>query len=569
MLRSLYIANYALIDETDILLGKGLNILTGETGAGKSLLLGAIGLILGRRVDYGFIFNPDKKCVVEAIFENIPAETANELKKIEDFDWDEAHLVIRREAAADGKSRAFINDTPVNLQVLKDVTGMLVDLHGQHQNQMLLDPDFQLKLLDQFAGTAPAAKEFGKKLNELSKIRKQIDELEKEEALARQQQDYFRFLVEELTTANLSLEEEATLETELELLEHAGEIKESLGFVSSTLYDDESSAYSQLSAAIERLDRAAKINESIGQHQQSLNEARILLQETVRELDRLSDKIDLDPGTLQAMQERSEFLQRLKKKYSVASVAELIAAREEYSAKVGHFDSLGSQIEELNVQLTAARKEVAAAGVALETLRKKVALTLNTSVDDLLKQVGLENAKFEVNISRIEDANGLLEVDGKRIQPNPAGINRVDFRIRTNAGMPLGSLGQIASGGEVSRVMLAIKAALAEKAELSVLIFDEIDTGISGEVANKVGKVMAQLAKRYQLIAITHLPQIAAKGDHHFRIYKEIVGAGTISRVEKLDENGRVMELAHMLSGADPSEHAIKNAKELISSAKG
>jgi DNA repair protein RecN (Recombination protein N) len=269
------------------------------------------------------------------------------------------------------------------------------------------------------------------------------------------------------------------------------------------------------------------------------------------------------------MQERSEFLQRLKKKYSAADVAELIAAREDYKAKVGHFDSLGNQIEELNHLLVQSQQQVAAAGVALEAMRKKVAESLNASVDDLLKQVGLENAKFEVTISRIEDAQGLLEIDGKRIQPNPAGINRVDFRIRTNAGMPLGSLGQIASGGEVSRVMLAIKAALAEKAELSVLIFDEIDTGISGEVANKVGKVMAQLAKRYQLIAITHLPQIAAKGDHHFRIYKEIIGQGTISRVQQLDENGRVMELAHMLSGADPSESAIRNAKELITSGKG
>jgi DNA repair protein RecN (Recombination protein N) len=568
MLRSLYIANYALIDETEILLGDGLNILTGETGAGKSLLLGAIGLILGKRLDYGYIFNPDKKCVVEAVFQGLPAGLVAELQKIDDFDWDDQMLVIRREASADGKSRAFVNDTPVNLQVLKDITGLLVDLHGQHQNQMLLAPEFQLQLLDQYAGTTAAAKEFGKMLADISKVRKQIAELVQEEAHAKQQQDYFKFLLEELTTANLNEDEAATLEQELELLEHAGEIKESLGFTSESLYDSESSAYAQLSEAIGRLDRAAKINAQIAAQQQSLHEARILIQDAVRELSHLNDNIDLDPGTLAAMQERSDFLHRLQKKYNVGSVAELIALRAEYDTKVGHVDSLGDQIIKLEKGLATAEKALATAGKNLEASRQKVAKTLNTSVDDLLRQVGLDNAKFEVTLSRNLDPHGILELDGQRIQPTSNGLNTVDFRIRTNAGMPMGSLGQIASGGEISRVMLAIKAALAEKAELSVLIFDEIDTGISGETANKVGKVMAQLAKRYQLIAITHLPQIAAKGDHHFRIYKEVADGKTISRVAVLDQDGRVMELAYMLSGADPSDSAIRNAKELISSGK-
>ncbi len=568
MLRTLYIANYALIDETDILLGPGLNILTGETGAGKSLLLGAIGLILGKRLDYGYIFNPDKKCVVEAVFQDLPPGLVTELKKIEDFDWDDKMLVIRREASADGKSRAFVNDTPVNLSVLKDITGLLVDLHGQHQNQMLLAPEFQIKLLDQYAGTAPDARAFGKMLAELGKIRKQISEIEREEAQARQQQDYFNFLLEELTAANLNEEEEIILTQELELLENAGEIKESLGLANSSLYEDETSAHSLLSAVIDRLDRPAKINSHIEFQQKSLHEARILIEEAVRELNRIDDNIDMDPGTLATMQERSDFLNRLKKKYSVGTVGELVRLREEYQAKVGHFDSLGDQIVRLEKELAQAEKTLVAAGKTLESRRQKVAKELNASVDDLLRQVGLENAKFEVAISRSIDAQGILNVDDQRIQPNASGLNTVDFRIRTNAGMPMGSLGQIASGGEISRVMLAIKAALAEKAELSVLIFDEIDTGISGEIANKVGKVMAKLADRYQLIAITHLPQIAAKGDHHFRIYKEVDGGTTTSRVAALDHDGRVMELAHMLSGADPSESAIRNAKELISSGK-
>ncbi len=568
MLRSLHIANYALIDETDILLGPGLNILTGETGAGKSLLLGAIGLILGKRLDYGMIFHPDKKCVVEAVFQDLPPGLVLELQKIDDFDWDDQLLTIRREASADGKSRAFVNDTPVNLQVLKDITGLLVDLHGQHQNQMLLAPEFQIKLLDQYAGTTAEAREFGKMLGELSKIRKQIAECEREEASARQQQDYFKFLLEELTTAKLSVEEEANLGQELELLEHAGEIKEGLGFASSTLYDDEASAYSQLSAVIDRLERAAKINPHIAAQQQNIQEARILIQEAVRELIHLNEAIDLDPGTLTTLQERSDMLNRLKKKFNVEGIAALITLRDEYQAKVGHFDSLGDKIAALQKELAKAEKSLITFGKALEASRQKVAKTLNASVDDLLRQVGLENAKFEVVVARNVDAQGILSIDSERIQPNAGGLNTVDFRIRTNAGMPMGSLGQIASGGEISRVMLAIKAALAEKAELSVLIFDEIDTGISGEIANKVGKVMAQLAKRYQLIAITHLPQIAAKGNHHFKIYKTVEAGTTTSHVASLDEDGRIMELAHMLSGADPSESAIRNAKELITSGR-
>ncbi|MFN8397814.1 MAG: DNA repair protein RecN [Bacteroidia bacterium] len=568
MLRSLYISNYALIDETDMELGRGLNILTGETGAGKSLLLGAIGLILGRRVDYGFIFNPEKKCVVEAVFQSLPEGIVAELKRMEDFDWDDEFLVVRREAAADGKSRAFINDTPVNLNVLKEVTGMLVDLHGQHQNQMLLDQDFQLKLLDQYAGTSNEAREFGRLLGQMSKLRKQIEDLRQEEASAKQQQDYFAFLAEELTNANLNLEEGETLGEELELMEHAGEIKETLAYVQNSLYDDEASAYSQLSAAIDLLDRAGRINSAIGQHRQSLQEVRIVLEDAVRELGRIGDKIDLDPAVLQAMQERSDFLNRLKKKYNAKDIAELIAIRDDYAAKLGHFSSLGEQIEALEGEIVQLQGQLAKSGLELEGKRKRVAATLNAAVDDLLRQVGLETARFEVAIDRIVDPHGFLTLDGESVQPHATGLNKVDFRIRTNSGMPMGSLGQVASGGEVSRVMLAIKSALAEKAELSVLIFDEIDTGISGEIANKVGRVMAQLANRYQIIAITHLPQIAAKGSHHFKIYKESTQDKTVSRVSSLDEDGRIMELAHMLSGADPSESAIRNAKELITSAK-
>jgi DNA repair protein RecN (Recombination protein N) len=568
MLRSIYISNYALIEESDIVLDKGLNILTGETGAGKSLLLGAIGLILGKRLDYGYIFNPDKKCVVEAVFESLPAGLEAELRKIEDFDWDEEHLVIRREASADGKSRAFVNDTPVNLSVLKDITSLLVDLHGQHQNQMLLAPEFQLRLLDQYAGSTGDAREFGRQLQAMTKTRRQIEELQRDEAAARQQQDYFQFLFQELEAARLDPEEAAQIAQDLGLLEHAGEVKESLAAAVGRLYDEEPSAYSLISDAIAGLERASAMNAQIEQQQKSLQEARILVQEAARALGHIDGGIDLDPRSLEAMQARSELYSRLQRKFNADSVEALVALREEYRTKAGQSDALGEQVAGLQKELSAQAKALGEAGKALEAKRLQVAKALAPAVDGLLQQVGLDNAKFEVHVGRNAAADGPLELDGQRIQAHPHGINAVEFRIRTNAGMPMGALGQIASGGEVSRVMLAIKAALAEKAELSVLIFDEIDTGISGEVANKVGRVMAQLARRYQLIAITHLPQIAAKGDQHYRISKDIQDGKTQSRVDRLDEEGRVMELAHMLSGADPSESAIRNAKELITSGK-
>lgn len=568
MLNTLYISNYALIEETKISFGTGLNILTGETGAGKSLLLGAIGLILGKRLDFGYIFNPDKKCIVEAVFKNIPSKIADNLKKIEDFDWDEEALVIRREATASGKSRAFVNDTPVPLQVLKTLTSQLVDLHGQHQNQALLSPEYQLQLLDQYAGSSDEALAFSDLLNAIQKLRRQISQLVKEEAEAKKQEDYYRFLLEELENAKLQADEEIQLEEELQTLEHAEEIKEHLSFVAASLFEDETSAYAQLSEVLQRLDKLAKINTGIQQQQQSLLEARILLQEAVRELEHINDNIDLDPTALEQMQERYDFLNRLMKKYNVGTVNDLILIRDDYKTKIGRFESLADEIISLQKQLAKQEQELAKAGLALEEKRIQKAQELNKNVDQLLIQVGLENAKFEVSVERLIDPSGYLEIDGQKLLPDANGINQIDFKIRTNKGMPIGSLGQIASGGEISRVMLAIKAALAEKAALSVLIFDEIDTGISGETANKVGRVMAQLSQQYQLIAITHLPQIAARANSHFHIYKEIEDATTISKVSPLDENGRIMELAYMLSGATPSESAIQNAKELISSGR-
>jgi DNA repair protein RecN (Recombination protein N) len=570
MLARLYIRNFALIESLEMQLDPGLNILTGETGAGKSLLLGAIGLILGRRVDYSYIFNPDDKCVVEAEFRHIPPSTRAELANFEDFDFDfeGEQITLRREASASGKSRAFINDTPVSLQVIRQVTDMLVDLHGQHENQRLLDPDQQIQLLDQYAGSTDKAKEFGRKQLECATLAREIAKLEAEERDARQQQDFLQFQLNELKGLDLSESAEAQLEEELALLQNAEEIREALSFATASLYENEASVYNDVSAALARLQSAARLNAGIRAQASRLEEIRYGLEDIARELGHTADGIDLDPGTLAQLQTQHDTLNRLKLKYGVRTATELGTLRDEIAAKVGRFESLGDQVEHRKKALDAAWLALTALGQELEAQRRAAALPLKEAIDALLHEVGLEHAEFEAAVTRHVAADGPLLIDGERVRPGTAGYNGVEFRIRTNKGMPMGTLAQTASGGEVSRVMLAIKAALAARADLSVLIFDEIDTGISGETANKVGKVMQKLADHYQVIAITHLPQIAGKGSTHFRIYKRVENGKTLSNVGLLSAEQRVMEVARMLSGEDPSPSAIVNAKELLAAAR-
>lgn len=568
MLSKLYIRNFALIQEIEIQLGSGLNILTGETGAGKSLLLGAIGLILGKRVDYSMIFDPSKKCIVEATFGHLPEGILTELATYEEFDLEdgEGMVTIRREASPSGKSRAFINDTPVSLGILKEVTSLLVDLHGQHENQRLLSPDQQIRLLDQFAGVSDKVAEFRGHLRQWKQYEVELERLQEEESQTRQQQDYFTFQFKELEAARLEGEDEEALEQQLNLLENAEGIQQTLSQSTAGLYDDEHSVYNRLSELLHDLENISGLDAEIAEQYERLSEARYTLEEASRSLDKVRDRVETDPETLQAIEERVNELNKLKMKFNARDLEELISIRDDFGQKIGRFDSLGADIDLVKGKLVKLEKDMVKLGLAIEKKRKSVAGALKKDIDQLMTSVGLDNASFEVEIGRPVSEKGRLTIEGEQIKAGNSGINTVDFKIRTNKGMPMGSLNQVASGGEISRVMLAIKAALASKAELSALIFDEIDTGISGEIANKVGRVMRQLGNNYQLIAITHLPQIAGKGHQHFKIFKEVKGETTVTDIRPLDNEGRVLELAKMLSGEHPSESAIRNAKELISS---
>lgn len=565
MLKKLYIRNFALIEETEIELDGAFNVLTGETGAGKSLLLGAISLILGKRADYSYIFNPEKKCIVEAFFGNLGPQVKENLSQFEEFDLEDEQLIIRREVHASGRSRAFINDTPVSLNVLKEAASRLVDLHGQHENQLLLSPDQQLHLLDQFAGSTQKVNEFRQLLNQFRSIQSEIDALAEKEKAARQQQDYYRFQLEELENANLNINEEEQVEEQISLMQNAEEIKEVLSYASEGLYNDENSLYNQLSEFISRLSKVENLNTTIREQNSKLEEARYSLQDAAQELEALNEGIDHDTQLLEELAERQDLYNRLKMKFSVASVEELIQARDDFAEKISQFDSLGTDIHLLQRKQNKAKADLVKLGKKIEKDRTKVLKPLATQVNALLKDVGFENSEFQVKMSRQPDADSAFDLEKEEyFKAWNTGFNQVSFLVRTNKGTPFSPLSQSASGGEISRIMLAIKAALAEKAELSVLIFDEIDTGISGETARKVGKVMQRLADLYQIIAITHLPQIAGKGSRHFQIYKEVNQDLTVSRVRALSQEERVLELAKMLSGASPSESAINNARELI-----
>ncbi|MDX2282532.1 MAG: DNA repair protein RecN [Bacteroidia bacterium] len=567
MLQHLYLRNYALFAETQVDFQPGLNILTGETGAGKSLLVGALGLIMGKRLDNSALFMGDGKCVIEARFARLSPALFEGLEVEDAFDLDGDELIIRREITASGKSRAFINDTPVSLQTLREVSALLLDLHGQHENQLLLAPDQQLRLLDAYAGTEALAARFGEALRAADATLREIRTLEAREAEARRQLDFVRFQVGELEAAGLRAQEETELEQELNLLQHSEDVREGLGAATETLYNQELSLYAQLSAVIEGLRKVVEVNAQVAADVQRLSEMRDGMKEISFQFQHLLDAVESDPERLAFIEERLSVYHRMKLKYQVRSGAELIALLEQLRGQMQEADSMETQIAELKQRYAAQQDLLRGTGLELERLRLAAKPVLEERICDLLLQVGFQKARFEAALERTEDPNGTLTLDGQRLRPLSSGFNRVYFLIQPNPGLPPGPLSQIASGGEISRVMLAIKTALAEKFQFPVLIFDEIDTGISGEIANKVGQVMQQLARRFQILSITHLPQIAAKGDQHYQIRKLVQHDSTVSTVAPLSREERIRILAQMLSGDQPTESALRNAEELMGAA--
>lgn len=564
MLTRLLIQNYALIDALALQPGPQLNLITGETGAGKSIMLGALGLILGERADTAVVLDTARKCVVEAYF-RLPDESPVWAAMAEaDLDREGNELILRRELSPQGKSRAFVNDTPATLPVLKALASQLVDLHSQRDGQRLLDEREQLNMLDQYAGTQAQVAAFGQALRAIQAHERQLAQLQAEHLRASQEADYRHHQLDELSQAQLQAGEDEALEQELRSLQHYEALTQGMGETLSVLSESETAVLQLLARQRRVLERLASLHPALPGLLDQLAEAQVLLQDASHTLSHELDQLERDPQRQAELEARHDLYTRLKLKYKVAVAADLIALRDQLALQLGAYQDSDRQQAELKALIEAGYQQLAQLAQALEEARQVAAVRLAQQVNAQLEAVALPHAEFAIELTRLTQPDGPLKLGDDYLQPQPNGIHRLSFRIRTNAGVPMGPLNQVASGGELARVMLALKAALAEHTDLPLLIFDEIDTGISGEVALRVGRVIQQLALRHQLIVITHLPQIASRPATHYYIYKDVMNGKTNTRIRPLLAAERVQEVARIMAGDNPSPAALASAEELM-----
>ncbi|MGJ1498197.1 DNA repair protein RecN [Sphingobacterium spiritivorum] len=551
MLSRLYIRNYALIDTLDISFDKGLNIITGETGAGKSIIMGALSLILGSRIEGKYFFNQDQKCIIEGYF-NIGAYHLQSFFDEHDMDY-ETETIIRREISVDGKSRAFINDSPVNLAILKSLGEQLIDVHSQHATLQINTEAFQLLVIDSIAGNTELKIAFEKTFKEYRATKKKLEELKGAIKNANAELDYHQFLFDELEQANLQDGEQIRLEEEQQQLENAEEIKRGLLSAVNYLTEQEANAVSLIKDALVQLQHIEKYMPASEDLFNRLQSTHIELKDIVNEIEGLEQTVVLDESRLDSVNDRLNIIYTLQKKHRVEQVGELIALRNDLESKIISASSQEELLITLEKQLTSVLQALKDLAGQLSSSRKDVLPQIQDHVASVLAEVGMPHARLHIELQSLDD-----------LQFKESGQDSVQFLFSANKGQELQPIHKVASGGELSRVMLAIKSLIARSIALPTIIFDEIDTGISGEVALKVGEIMQRLASHMQVLAITHLPQIASKGKSHFKVYKEDSGDKTQSNIVLLNQQERVLEVAQMLSGANPGEAAIKHATELI-----
>jgi DNA repair protein RecN (Recombination protein N) len=551
MLQKLIIQNYALIDNLEINFDKGLNILTGETGAGKSIILGALSLILGQRAESRYFFNQQKKCVIEGSFK-IAGFHLNTFFEENDLDY-EGETVLRREISADGKSRAFINDTPVNLTLIKNFGERLIDIHSQHATQEINDPDFQLLVVDGVAGHQELLNTYQSKFRAYKKSVAQLQQLIEQNDKAKADLDYYQFQFDELEKAAISNDEQELLEKELYTLNNAEEIKRNLSGAHYLMHEGETSAIIQLREAGQQLSAIEKFNPEVEELHERLKSTLIELKDIAAEVEILDQKTHTDEPRAEEVNTRLSLLYNLQKKHRVNSNEELLAIQDDLSDKIQQAVFGDEAVEKLQKQISADKQELEKLAAELSANRTKAIPVIQEKVLATLTEMGMGNSALEIEQAPLQD----LAKNGTDI---------IRFMFSANKGHALADMSKVASGGELSRLMLSIKSIIAEYTALPTIIFDEIDTGVSGEVANKVGQVMERLSQNLQVITITHLPQIAGKGKSHYFVYKDDAAATTYTRIKKLDDNERVLEIAKMLSGDKPGESALQNARELLNS---
>ncbi|MCC2547852.1 DNA repair protein RecN [Hymenobacter sp. BT175] len=548
MLVDLRIQNYALIEQLELRPSALLNIITGETGAGKSIMLGAIGLLLGNRADSRMLFKTDRKCIIEGQF-NIASYQLQDIFESEDLDYD-ASCILRREISPTGKSRAFVNDTPVTLETLRKIGANLMDIHSQHDTLLLGDAVFQLNLLDLYAGLVPTRAQYSNAYRSYRKLEADLKTLENQVAQANKELDYHSFLLTELEEARLDNEDQETLEQEVKQLEHAEEIKYKLTQALQSLSESEYCATGSMKEAATMLGQISAYADSFKTLKDRLDSCLIELHDIADEVETAERRTEGDPARIDELQGRLNVLYNLQRKHQVRDVPALLTVRDGLRQKVGSVLNLDKEITRLRKDTDGALATVKRQAAKLTESRLKSFPKFEKELASLLADLGMPHSR--------------IVVQHTVSQPTASGTDVVSILFTANKGAQPQTLSKAASGGEFSRLMLCIKYMLADKTALPTIVFDEIDTGISGEIAVKVGRMMQQMAKKHQLVAISHLPQMAAAGDSHYFVYKEDREDRTVSRIRELSTEERIREIAHMIAGANPSENAFQSARELL-----
>lgn len=549
MLLSLSIKNYALIEALEIDFSNKLSIITGETGAGKSILLGAIGLVLGNRADLNSLKNETEKCIIEAQF-SIANYSLQNIFETNDLDY-EAVTIIRREILPSGKSRAFVNDSPVNLSALQELSNYLIDVHSQHQTRDLLNEDFQLHILDALAKNENNLTTYQNYFSNLKKKQKELQFLTDEKATLVKEQEYNNFLLQELLSAQLKENEQETLEEELEQLSNVELIKENLDKVLALSTEEQIGVNENLTEIKNALQKITNFSKNYTELYERIVSLTIEFQDVIDECFSVNEKVLNDPERLEVVSNKLQTIYNLQKKHNVNSVEELLAIQTELDEKVVKVDDLEQTIQKLTKEVEVLQNDVITSAKIITESRVEVAPKLAQKIEVIIHQLGMPDAKVEFVLKKLDNFT-------------KTGIDTVAFLFSANKGMNVGAVKKTASGGEMSRIMLAVKSILADYSNLPTIIFDEIDTGVSGEIALKMGEIMQKMSQNRQVFAITHLPQIAAKGNQHYKVFKYNQAETTVSEIKLLSNDERVVEVAEMLSGKNITDSALTHARTLL-----
>jgi DNA repair protein RecN (Recombination protein N) len=549
LLTQLSINNYALINQLAIDFSSGLSIITGETGAGKSILLGALGLVLGNRADLSSLKDTSRKCVVEA---KVAIENYNLKAFFNEVDLDyEAETIIRREILPSGKSRAFVNDTPVKLSVLNELRVKLIDVHSQHQTMQLSDNSFQFTILDALAKNQSELEKYVVHFKKLNQLKKEFQELEQAQKEANQKHDYNLHLFNELDEANVKVDEQEELEEKLEKLNNIEDIKLNLSEALEISENEEIGLQNLLNTLENRLSKISSFSKEYQSLSERITSVKIEFDDIVAELENANENVDFNPNEIEELNDRLQLIYNLQKKHYVNSNQELLTILEELADKVSQVENAEETINNKKKEIEIVSKKLDAIALIITKNRTKAIPNLTKELETLLADLGMENARFSIKVKPTTS----YFTNGK---------DELSFLFSANKGGNFGELKKVASGGELSRIMLSVKKVLSSNTQLPTIIFDEIDTGVSGEVSNKIAAIMQQMSKNMQVIAITHLPQIAAKGNNHYKVFKKEIKGVTTTNLKQLSTEERVVEIAEMLSGKDISDSALTHAKELL-----